>query len=509
MSASPKISFSLTANPTMPLFRIAPALLASVALTLLLATPVLAQPRELPDFTKLVDDHGPSVVNISSSQGRPPRPQSQAPGQGGGPQVEEDDPFYEFFRRFAPRQQPPGPGQAPGPSPSPRFEQNSLGSGFIVSADGYILTNAHVVENADEITVKLNDKREFKAKVIGTDRRTDVGLIKIEATGLPTVRLGDANKLKVGEWVLAIGSPFGFENTVTAGIVSAKGRSLPSENFVPFIQTDVAINPGNSGGPLFNMRGEVIGINSQIYSRTGGFMGLSFAIPIDVAMDIQNQLRTTGRVSRGRIGVVIQEVSKELADSFGLPKPMGALVNSIQKGGPAEKAGVEAGDIITRFDGKPVNSSSDLPRIVGSTRPGSKVSMQVWRKGGSKDLGVTVGELPDDRVALRAPKPKPQAEVAANRLGLVVSDLTADQRTKLNLQAGVAVDEVRGTPRGDVRAGDVIVAFTARGVTTELKTVADLNRLLTATDKATTITLQIRRGESNIFATIRGETGGG
>jgi serine protease Do len=491
----------------MSLFRLAAGLLTSAALSLVVPTASFAQARELPDFTKLVDDHGPSVVNISSSQGRAAR-QQQPPGQGGGgPQLDEDDPFYEFFRRFAPRPQQPGPGQSPGPTP--RFEQNSLGSGFIVSADGYILTNAHVVENADEITVKLNDKREFKARVIGTDRRTDVGLIKIEASGLPTVRLGDANKLRVGEWVLAIGSPFGFENTVTAGIVSAKGRSLPSENFVPFIQTDVAINPGNSGGPLFNMRGEVVGINSQIYSRTGGFMGLSFAIPIDVAMDIQNQLRTTGRVSRGRIGVVIQEVSKELADSFGLAKPMGALVNSIEKGGPAEKAGVETGDIITRFDGKSVNTSSDLPRIVGSTRPGSKVALQVWRKGGSKDLSVTVGELPDDRVALRAPKPKPQAEVAANRLGLVVSDLTAEQRTKLNLQAGVVVDEVRGAPRGDVRTGDVIVAVTARGVTSELKTVADLNKLLAATDKSVTITLQIRRGESNIFATIRGETGGG
>ncbi|MFM9888648.1 MAG: DegQ family serine endoprotease [Burkholderiales bacterium] len=493
------------------LSRIAAGLLTSAALALLAPAASFAQSRELPDFTKLVEEQGASVVNISSSQGRAARPQQpQAPGPGGGgggPQLEEDDPFYEFFRRFAPRPQQPGPGQGQGPGP--RFEQNSLGSGFIVSTDGYILTNAHVVENADEITVKLNDKREFKAKVIGTDRRTDVGLIKIDATGLPMVRLGDANKLKVGEWVLAIGSPFGFENTVTAGIVSAKGRALPSENFVPFIQTDVAINPGNSGGPLFNMRGEVVGINAQIYSRTGGFMGLSFAIPIDVAMDIQQQLRTTGRVSRGRIGVVIQEVSKELADSFGLQKPMGALVNSIEKGGPAEKAGVETGDIITRFDGKPVNSSSDLPRIVGSTRPGTKASMQIWRKGGSKDLAVTVGELPDDRVALRAPKPKPQAEVAANRLGLVVSDLTAEQRSKLNLQAGVAVDEVRGPPRGDVRAGDVIVAVTARGVTTELKTVADLNKLLASTDKSTTITLQIRRGESNIFATIRGETGGG
>ncbi len=465
-----------------------------------------AQARELPDFTKLVDDHGPTVVNISTTQARQPRtPQGQGQGQApGGPQLDEDDPFYEFFRRFVPR---PGPGQSPNPAPRP-FEQNSLGSGFIISADGYVLTNAHVVENADEITVKLNDKREFKAKVIGTDRRTDVGLIKIDAANLPTVRFGDPNKLKVGEWVLAIGSPFGFENTVTAGIVSAKGRSLPQENFVPFIQTDVAINPGNSGGPLFNMRGEVIGINSQIYSRTGGFMGLSFAIPIDVAMDIQGQLRTTGRVSRGRIGVVIQEVSKELAESFGLQKPAGALVNSVEKGGPAERGGIETGDIILKFDGKSVNNSSDLPRIVGSTRPGSKSSVQVWRKGGSRDLAVTVGELPDDRIALRTQRSKPQPEVVANRLGLVVSDLSPEQRSRLSVPGGAVVDEVRATPRGDVRVGDVILALTAKGQSTEIRSADQLNKLLASMDKATTVTLQIRRGESTIFATVRGEGAG-
>src|SRR5687767_2155091 len=289
--------------------------------------------RDLPDFTRLVDDQGNAVVNISTTQ---------APRRTGAvPQVPgmEDEEVLEFFRRFIPRQQ-------PGPTPRERPESRSLGSGFIVSADGYILTNAHVVEGADEINVRFTDKREFKAKVIGADRRTDIAVIKIDTTApLPAVKFGDPTKLKVGEWVVAIGSPFGFENTVTAGIVSAKGRSLPQENFVPFIQTDVAINPGNSGGPLFNMRGEVVGINSQIYSRTGGFMGLSFAIPIDVALDIQKQLREKGRVARGRIGVVIQEVTRDLAQSFGLDRPRGALVASVDKDGPAANAGIQPGDV--------------------------------------------------------------------------------------------------------------------------------------------------------------------
>src|SRR5476649_1015926 len=333
-----------------------------------------AQVRGLPDFTELVEKQGPAVVNISTSQAARER-------RGAQPQIpnlDEDDPFYEFFRRFIPRNPGQGPGQGPGQAPSPReFESRSLGSGFIISADGYILTNAHVVEAADEINVKLTDKREFKAKVIGSDKRTDIALIKIEATGLPAVKFGDPNKLKVGEWVIAIGSPFGFENTVTAGIVSAKGRSLPQENFVPFIQTDAAVNPGNSGGPLFNMRGEVVGVNSQIYSRTGGFMGLSFSIPIDVANDIVTQLKTGGRVTRGRIGVVIQPVTRELAESFGLAKSAGALVSSVEKGSPAEKAGVEVGDVILKFSGKDVNSSEDLPRLVGATKPGAKAVMQL------------------------------------------------------------------------------------------------------------------------------------
>src|SRR5437868_10161289 len=348
--------------------------------------------RDLPDFTRVVEEQGNAVVNISTTQAvRRSAALPQVPGM-------EDEEVLEFFRRFIPRQ--PGPGQpGPGQGPAPRAESRSLGSGFVISQDGYVLTNAHVVEGADEITVKFTDKREFKAKVIGADKRTDIALIKIEASGLPAVCFGDPQKLKVGEWVVAIGSPFGFDNTVTAGIVSAKGRSLPQENFVPFIQTDVAINPGNSGGPLFNMRGEVVGINSQIYGRTGGFMGLSFAIPADVAIDVLKQLKDKGRVARGRIGVVIQEVSRELATSFGLDRARGALVNSVEKGSPAEKAGIEASDIIVAFDGKAVESSSDLPRLVGGTRPGSSATVEVWRKGATKKLALTVAELPEERVA--------------------------------------------------------------------------------------------------------------
>jgi len=457
---------------------------------------LMAQGRELPDFAELAEKQGPTVVNISTTQVRERRSGPQVPN------LEEDDPLYDFFRRFVPRQ--PGPGQAPR-----ELESRSLGSGFFISADGYILTNAHVVDSADEITVRLTDKREFKARVIGADRRTDLALIKIEASGLPSVRMGDPNRLRVGEWVVAIGSPFGFDSTVTAGIVSAKGRSLPQENFVPFIQTDAAINPGNSGGPLFNMRGEVVGINSQIYSRTGGFMGLSFAIPIDVAMDVQSQLRLSGRVSRGRIGVVIQEVSKELADSFGLPRAAGALVNAVEKGGPAEKAGIETGDIILKFDGKPVSSSSELPRIVGSTRPGSKSAMEVWRKGATKEIVVTVGELPEDRVASRTERRSKPAEQAANRLGFSVADLTGEQKRDLKLGGGVAVEEVRNNRRADVRAGDVITAITSKGQTTEVKSVDQFNKLLGQLERAATITLHVRRGDSNLFVTVRGDNAPG
>ncbi len=447
---------------------------------LLLFVPIagVAQVQGLPDFTELVEKQGPAVVNVSTTSAPRSGPQSPVP---------EDDPFYDFFRRFGP--------------PQPRdYEARSLGSGFIISADGYILTNAHVVEAAEDITVKLNDKREFKAKIIGADKRTDVAVIKIEASGLQAVKIGDPERLRVGEWVLAIGSPFGFESTVTAGIISAKGRSLPQENYVPFIQTDVAINPGNSGGPLFNLKGEVVGINSQIYSRTGGFMGLSFAIPIDVAMDITNQLRTAGRVSRGRIGVVIQEVTKELAESFGLPKASGALVNSVEKGGPADKAGLEPSDVILKFDGKPVNSSSDLPRIVAQTRPGSRATMQIWRKGAAKDFTVTVGEMPEEKVAQR---PGPRDSKSGNmvaRLGLTVSELSAEQRKELGIGGGLLVEDVQGTAaKAGIRRGDILMALNNQ----DIKSIEQLTQLLTQFEKAKSVALLIRRGDGALYVPLR------
>lgn len=453
---------------------------AILSFCLLLFVPLagLAQVQGLPDFTELVEKQGPAVVNVSTTSAA--RTSSHSP-------VPEDDPFYDFFRRFGP--------------PQPRdYEARSLGSGFIISADGYILTNAHVVEAAEDITVKLNDKREFKAKVIGSDKRTDVAVIKIEASGLPAVRIGDPERLKVGEWVVAIGSPFGFESTVTAGIISAKGRSLPQENYVPFLQTDVAINPGNSGGPLFNLRGEVVGMNSQIFSRTGGYMGLSFAIPIDVAMDITHQLRTTGRVSRGRIGVVIQEVTKELAESFGLPKAAGALVNSVEKGGPADKAGLEPSDVILKFDGKTVNSSSDLPRIVAQTRPGSKATMQIWRKGAARDVIVTVGEMPEEKVAQRPGRRDSKSGNVVARLGLTVSELSAEQRKELGIGGGLLVEDVQGAAaKAGIRRGDILMALNNQ----DIKSVEQLTQLLNQFEKAKSVALLIRRSDGALYVPLR------
>lgn len=447
-----------------------------------------APARELPDFTGLVEREGPSVVNISTVQSGNAATERAFPGM---PNIPEDDPFFEFFRRHM---QPHGG--------MPRdFESRSVGSGFIISSDGYILTNTHLIDGADEINVKLTDKREFRAKLIGADRKTDIALLKIDATGLPKVTQGDPNQMKVGEWVVAIGSPFGFENSVTAGIVSAKGRSLAQENFVPFIQTDVAINPGNSGGPLFNMNGEVVGVNSQIYSRTGGFMGLSFAIPIDVARDISNQLIASGRVSRGRIGVLIQEITKELAESFGLPKPAGALVASVQKGGPADKAGIQARDVILKFDGKTVNSSGDLPRIVGSTKPGTKVQMQVWRNGSTKELTITVDELPEDeKPAARSGKRGTMPDTA-NRIGLSLIELTSDQKKELETESGLLVEDmVPGiASRAGVRPGDVILSINNQDV----KTVDQFNQLLNKVEKGRNIALLVKRGDTATFITMK------
>ncbi|MDD5250546.1 MAG: DegQ family serine endoprotease [Rhodocyclaceae bacterium] len=451
-----------------------------------------AQAKELPDFTDLVEKQGPAVVNISTTQiVKQNRMMPQFP-------FDEDDPAFDMFRRFMPHSMPN--------TPPHEFKNQSLGSGFIISADGLILTNAHVVEGADEVLVRLTDKREFKAKVLGADLRTDVALIRIDANGLPVVKIGDPNRLRVGEWVIAIGSPFGFDASVTAGIVSAKGRALPQENYVPFIQTDVAINPGNSGGPLFNMKGEVVGINSQIYSRSGGYQGIAFAIPIDVAMDIQAQLKASGHVSRGRLGVVIQEVTKELADSFGLQKPVGALVTSVEKGSPAEKAGIVAGDIILKFDGKTVNQSSDLPRIVGATRPGNKSVMQVWRKGATKDMAIAVGEMQEDKVAARgARQGKPADAATVNKLGLVLVEPTAEQRRQLGIPNGLVVEDVRnGGMRTDLRSGDIILALIDKGVQSEIKTVDQFNGLIAKLDKSSTITLLVRRGEGQTFITIKG-----
>ncbi len=450
---------------------------------MLLPLSVLAQ---LPDFTELVEKQGPAVVNISTTQ----TVRSSANPQ--VPQLSEDDPFYDFFRRFIPN---PGPRE---------FQSNSLGSGFIISNDGYILTNAHVVDSADEITVRLIDKREFKAKVIGADPRTDIALIKIDGSALPTVKIGDPNKLKVGEWVVAIGSPFGFDNSVTAGIVSAKGRSLPQENFVPFIQTDVAVNPGNSGGPLFNLRGEVVGVNSQIYSRTGGFMGLSFSIPIDVANDIASQLKSTGKITRGRIGVVIQPLTKELAESFGLPRASGALVNSVEKGGPAEKAGIEAGDVILKFDGKNIVSADDLPRLVASVKPGSRVPAQVLHNKATRDVAIVVGELQEQGANAqrsqqrRAPQAKPSESLS--RFGLTLSEPTAEQRNQLKITGGVLVEDAQGiAARAGIRRGDIILAVNNQDV----KSVEQLGQLLGQFDKGRVVAMLVRRGANALYIPLR------
>ncbi len=475
-----------------PRWLAAPVAAAFLAILMpLCAAPALAQGRPgfLPDFTELYERQGPAVVSIDVTQ-TVRRSQRL-------PDLSEDDPFYEFFRRF---------GQIPRRGPDRDFEAQSAGSGFIVSSDGYIVTNAHVVDEASEVVVRLTDRREYKAKVVGADKRTDIALLKIEAKDLPKVAIGDPDKLKVGEWVVAIGKPFGLENTMTAGIVSAKGRDLPQENLVPFIQTDVAINPGNSGGPLFNMRGEVVGINSLIFSKTGTYMGLAFAVPIDIAMNTVKQLQEKGRVTRGRIGVQIGEVTKDTADSFGLRQPSGALVNSVERDGPAAKAGVESGDIIMKVDNRDVHTWNDLPRIITATRPGATVKLTVWRKGASREIAVVVAEMPQD-VASAQPRrnstPAPKERAKPNRMGLVLSDLTDDQRKELELKNGVLIEDIAGIVRGNVQAGDVITAMIQRGQPIEARSASQINDLLAKLDKGAPVTFQLRRGDAQFFATLR------
>lgn len=402
---------------------------------------------ELPEFTELVEQASPAVVNISTRQ---KLPQREVAAQGQMPDLEGLPPmFREFFERSIP-QVPRSPGGR-------QREAQSLGSGFIISDDGYVLTNNHVVADADEIIVRLSDRSELEAKLIGADPRTDVALLKVEGEHLPTVKLGKSDELKVGEWVLAIGSPFGFDHSVTAGIVSAKGRSLPNENYVPFIQTDVAINPGNSGGPLFNLDGEVVGINSQIFTRSGGFMGLSFAIPINVAMDVANQLKADGKVSRGWLGVVIQEVNKDLAESFGLDKPAGALVAQVLEGGPAAKGGLQVGDVILSLNDQPIVMSADLPHLVGVLKPGSKAELEVVRDGDRKTIKLEIGALPEDgdEVAIGDAS---GVERSSNRLGVSVVELSAEQKKALDLRGGVVIKDVQNGPAAliGLRPGDVI-----------------------------------------------------
>ncbi|NIE75053.1 DegQ family serine endoprotease [Pantoea sp. Tr-811] len=420
------------------------------AAVLMLGQVLTAQADEaLPDFTTLVEQASPAVVNISTKQKLPDRrvAAGQMPDLEGLPPM-----FREFFERNMPQ-------QPRSPRGDRQREAMSLGSGFIISSDGYVLTNNHVVQDADEIIVRLSDRSELQAKLIGTDPRTDVALLKVDGKNLPTVKLGDSEKLKVGEWVLAIGSPFGFDHSVTKGIVSAKGRTLPNDTYVPFIQTDVAINPGNSGGPLFNMKGEVVGINSQIFTRSGGFMGLSFAIPIDVAIDVSNQLKKDGKVSRGWLGVVIQEVNKDLAESFGLDKPAGALVAQVLENGPAAKGGLQVGDVILSMNGQPIVMSADLPHLVGSLKDGEKAKLEIIRNGKRQNLDVAVGAMPDDDADIgTGTGADGKAERSSNRLGVSVSDLTDEQKKSLELKGGVVIKEVQDGPAAVIglRPGDVI-----------------------------------------------------
>ncbi len=482
-------------NKVVHSFFLAAALTGGLGIAVAPMQSAIAQTRALPDFTDLVEQVGPSVVNIRTLEKVSVRPSQGMPG---------DEEMLEFFRRFGlpvPNLPKQGPRQnRPQQQQEEEAQPRGVGSGFILSSDGLIMTNAHVVDGADEVMVTLTDKREFKAKIIGADKRSDVAVVKIDTTGLPAVKIGDVGKLRVGEWVMAIGSPFGLENSVTAGIVSAKQRD--TGEYLPFIQTDVAINPGNSGGPLINMRGEVVGINSQIYSRSGGFMGISFSIPIDEAVRVADQLRSTGRVSRGRIGVQIEPVSKDVAESIGLGKPVGALVRAVESGSPAEKAGVEAGDIIVKFDGKAIDKSVDLPRMVGGTKPGTKSTLTVFRRGATKDLRVTIAEVEADKPAVKTSErdEKPKGSAAAQTFGLAVVDLTDAQKKELKVKGGVRVDSaVDAAARAGLREGDIILSV----ANVEVLSIKDFDAVVSKQDKNKPMNVLFRRGEWTQYAVIR------
>jgi len=444
----------------------------------------------LPDFAAIVEANGKAVVNITATKAA-----RAARGPSAG--MDESNPLYEFFRRFN-IPIPEGQGQGP----SPQVPSRGMGSGFIVDANGIVLTNAHVVEGADEVRVRLSDRREFKGKVVGADKATDIAVVRIEAKDLPVVKLGDPSKLRVGEWVVAIGSPFGFENSVTAGIVSATARSLPEGTYVPFIQTDAAVNPGNSGGPLFNMQGEVIGIASQIYSRTGGYMGVAFAIPIDVAANVKTQLVEHGKVERGRIGIAIQEVDQSLAQSFGLQRPQGALVASVERGGPADKAGLKTGDVILTLEGKPIERSNELPPRVANLKPGTKATFEIWRDRKKVPVTVGIGELKPDKVAEAggpggAPSGNEREQVAsAGKLGLALRPLSPEERRQLNGSDGLVVEEASGVAASaGIRAGDVVAAI--NGV--PVKSIEDVRKLLPEEGK---VAVLIRRGDASLYVPL-------
>jgi serine protease Do len=464
-------------------------LLSLVFICLVLSVQTL-QARSLPDFTPLVEENAAAVVNISTTlkkdNGRP-----QVPGHN-MPDIPKDSPFYDFFNKFF--------GQVPGDI-APNQQRSSLGSGFIMSKDGYIITNNHVVKDADEIIVRLSDRREFVAEIIGADERSDIAVLKIEGKRLPTLKLGDSSTLKVGEWVLAIGSPFGFDHSVTQGIISAMGRSLPNENYVPFIQTDVAINPGNSGGPLFNLQGEVIGVNSQIYSRTGGFMGMSFAIPVNVVKDVYQQLKDEGHVSRGWLGVLIQDVTRELAESFGMNKPHGALVAKVLQDSPAEKSGFMVGDVIVSFNGDKIGVSSDLPPMVGGTKVGKSVPVKVIRHGKPVSLKVKIAELPvDDNVRLSSSGKRGSKE--QNSLHVLVEDLTEEQRKQLDIKDhGVIVSQISSGPayKAGVRNGDIVLLIN----NIKIKNAKHFEELINQLPKNKSIPVLIQRRGGPIFLALK------